>query len=336
MRNLFLLLLLLLLFLPVASALDIPFIGDNSTGIAVLPSINFNNGRVGCSSVSPFDFGKILSCGMYSAFSEAVIAGVGALQWFVNIILSLMLHSLDINALKPNYNAVRTAAMSALSVLIALLGLYWIWGARTMEGRMNAKIWSEQLIALIILESVGFFLIKMAVGLDDYIVTRVSSQLTGEMFNIETSGTSLIVLAAVILWGGISVVTTLITFIVRQMLLGALVVCFPFTLMLYLTPPTNKWGSVALNLTLAVIFLGAVNALALYGGSAAANMVGLFEINEILRPMVMYSILGLVGVLDIYILLMVPGLSRGVGATTIVHNVVSGFAPKLEGNLTAK
>ena len=168
----------------------------------------------------------------------------------------------------------------------------------------------------------------MAVGFGDYLVSGISSQLTSEMFSVETSGASLIVLALVIIWGGISVVTTLLTFIVRQILLGALVVCFPFTLMLYLTPPTKKWGSVALNLTLAVIFLGAVNAIALYGGSAAANMVGLFGINDILRPIIMYSILGLVGVLDIYILLMVPGLSGGVSATTILHNVVSGVAPR--------
>ncbi|VVB74018.1 Uncharacterised protein [uncultured archaeon] len=73
--------------------------------------------------------------------------------------------------------------------------------------------------------------------------------------------------------------------------------------------------------------LGAVNAIALYDGSTAANMVGLFGINTVLRPLVMYSILGLVGVLDIYILLMVPGLSGGVGATNIVHSVASGVVP---------
>jgi hypothetical protein len=196
---------------------------------------------------------------------------------------------------------------------------------------MNAKIWSERLITLIILESVGFFLIKLAVGMNDYLVGEMTSQMTADMFNIDTGGVSLLILIVVIIWGGISVAATLLALIVRQLLLGILVVCFPFTLLLYMTPPARRWGSVAMNMTLAVVFMCAVDALILYGGTSAAGMVGLVG-DAVLRPIVFYLILGLVGVMNVYILLMVPGLSGAVGSTMTVHRVTSGGVESMKQN----
>ena len=57
-------------------------------------------------------------------------------------------------------------------------------------------------------------------------------------------------------------------------------------------------------------------------------------IDVIIKPLITCITFGLVGMLNIYVLLMVPGLYRGMGATTIVHNVASGatsaFIPKQE------
>ena len=316
-------LMLLLLLASVAFAES----SDNSSNVQPIqvipmPTISFGQPGSYCGAVSIMDGARLVICGLAYVVHTVLSYLAGGLSWFLDSILSLMLKSLDVTMLKSNYDAMRNVALSALSVLIALLGLYWIAGARNIEGRITAKVWSERLIALIILESVGFFLLKLALGLNDYIVGSVSTQLTSEMFAFGVGNVSAVVMLVAVIYGYTTVLLTFVTLIVRQILLGALTVCFPFTLILYLTPPTKKWGSVALNLTLAVVFLGALDAILLYGGSAAVNMVGLAVLGSILSPLVFFTMLGLLGAINIYVLLMVPGLSGGVGAMTIV----SGFA----------
>ena len=283
-------LILLLLLASVAFAES----SDNSSDVQPIqviqmPTISFGQPGSYCGAVSIMDGSRLALCTVAYVVHTILSYLAGGLKWFLDSVLSLMLKSLDVTMLKPNYDAMRNVAMSALSVLIALLGLYWIAGARSIEGRINAKIWGERLIALIILESVGFFLLKLALGLNDYIVGGVSTHLTSEMFAFGTGDVSAVVMVIAVIYGYTSVLLTFATLIVRQVLLGALVVCFPFTLILYLTPPTKKWGSVALNLTLAVVFLGALDAILLYGGSAAVNMVGFAVLGSVLSPLVFFT-----------------------------------------------
>ena len=313
------------------------------SGNPVCSTINYGNGTVGinqsdpncqntmayaqlsCSNISIFSEPlRFFSCGLDMGMNTLVGGASNDLTYVVNVIFGIMFQSLDITALQPQYNAMETVAMSALSILVALLGLYWIAGARSIEGRMNAKIWSERLIALIIMEAVGFFLFKLALGLNDYIAGSVTSQLSAQTFGFTSTTLSITTMIVVLVVGWTSVLLTVLTLVVRLILLGVLAVLFPFTILLYMTPPTKRWGSVALNLTLAMIFLGALDSIVLYGGSTAANLLGVFGVDVILKPIVMFVVLGIVGTLNIYILLMVPGLSGGIGSTVVVQGVANG------------
>lgn len=281
----------------------------------IVSFLSMGTGAIGC----------FLDQGLFTAFGFLV----DGFKWLVNVALSLITYSPDISRLKPRYDSMMKVAQSVFSVLIAALGIYWIAGAKDIEGRIKAKAWSERLFTLILLEAVGFFLFKMALGLNNYIAGQAIATIGGDLFSFGNATASASVMLIVALAAGAAAALTVLTLVVRIVLIAILLVFFPFTMLLYMTPATRKWGSVALNLTMAVIFLGALDTIVLYSASAAGDLTNLLGIDVIIKPLIACVTFGLVGTLNIYVILMVPGLSGGVSATKIIHSVATGTTSSL-------
>lgn len=295
-------------------------------------TIEYRNWKCSQSGIFSVDFiGCFLDQGMFTAFGFLV----DGFKWLVNVALSLITYSPDLSGLKPRYDSMMKVAQSVFSILIAALGIYWIAGAKDIEGRIKAKTWSERLFTLILLESVGFFLFKMALGLNNYIAGQAITTIGSDLFSFGNATASASVMIVVAIIAGAAAALTVLTLVVRVVLIAILLVFFPFTMLLYMTPATRRWGDVALNLTMVVIFLGALDTIALYGASAAGDLTNLIGIDIIIKPLLACVAFGLIGTLNIYILLMVPGLSGGIGATTIIHSVASGTIPN-QGDPAAK
>ena len=229
----------------------------------------------------------------------------------------------DLSGLKPRYDSMMKVAQSVFSILIAALGIYWIAGAKDIEGRIKAKTWSERLFTLILLESVGFFLFKMALGLNNYIAGQAIATIGGDLFSFGNATASASVMIIIGVIAGTAAALTVLTLVVRIVLIAILLVFFPFTMLLYMTPATRRWGDVALNLTMVVIFLGALDTIVLYGASAVGDLTNLLGIDVIIKPLLACVAFGLIGTLNIYILLMVPSLSGGISQTVMIGNAAN-------------
>jgi len=112
---------------------------------------------------------KFSECAAYNIIAAILDMISGAINYCINLIMSILTYTPDISGAKESYDKVLKVVQSLYSLLISILGLYWIFGARSYEGRVNAKIWAERVIAIIIIESVGFFLFSTALKLNSYI-----------------------------------------------------------------------------------------------------------------------------------------------------------------------
>jgi len=223
-----------------------------------------------------------------------------AINWLINTIMSILLYTPDISLSKGDYDRILKIVQSLYALSIAGLGLYWIWGAKDVEGRMKAKIWSERLIALVIVEAAGFFLFGMALKLNSYI----SSSVLSNTLPVQDIGSGIGTIAAVIIVYLLlltPLALTAIVLVLRQILVFAMLMMFPFTLMLYLTPPTRQWGAFALNITLVVIFIGAVDTIIIFSASGVSHMAEFFAIDSIIRPIAIIGVFALLGPLDIWL-----------------------------------
>lgn len=264
---------------------------------------------------------NFLGCLADTIMYNTVFTGISdATKWLLNTIISILLYTPDVSAAKADYDSVLRIVQSLYSLLIAGMGLYWVWGARSVEGRMQAKEWSERLISLVLLEAVGFFVFGMALKLNGYITSSVLSEVQDSMSGIlSTAGVVIAVLVVYALMLPVLTITV-ITLVVRQLLIFSVLMIFPFTLMLYMVPATRQWGSLALNVTLTVIFAGAVDAIIVFSMSGASHLADFFAIDVIIRPIAMIGMFALLGPINIWLFMNAP---RMASSTSAVVRVIS-------------
>ena len=245
---------------------------------------------------------------LVSLIMDTVLKTLGdAMNWVTSALFSLLFSTPDINPAKGFYDNVLMVAQSLYSLLIAALGLYWIWGARSVEGRIRAKEWSEKLFALILLEAAGFFIFSLALGLNNNIASAVLQWTNPSGGVPELVATTAVAIIIRIFMLPLLFVT-LLTLILRQILIFVMLVLFPFSLMLYMIPMTKQWGLMAVNMTALVIFMGAIDALIIYGAGAIGTISNILIADAILRTIATYCSFALVGVLNVWLLLSAPNM----------------------------
>lgn len=268
-----------------------PIIGSPNTSMY----IDMDNPN--CQQPQP-DYGQVVI-----AFINGILDLLGnALNWLMGTIFSALFYAPDITPAKGMYDNILKLAQSLYSLLIAALGLYWIWGARGFDGRVKAKAWTEKLFVLMLVQSVGFPLFGLGVGLNNEVVGYVSSLSDPGYFPVEAIAVAALALVVRLFMLPL-LFLTLLTLILRQLMVFVMLVFFPFTLMLYMTPATNKWGSFAISLTAVVIFMGAIDAIILYASAALGNLTGFFITDAIIKAIASYGTFGLIGILNVWMLL---------------------------------
>jgi len=264
---------------------------------------------------------KFSECAAYNVIAAILNMISGAINYCINLIMSILTYTPDISGAKESYDKVLKVVQSLYSLLISILGLYWIFGARSYEGRVNAKIWAERVIAIIIIESVGFFLFSTALKLNSYISSSLLSNVQLSTDIVSLAWTNAAIVIAAFFMAGFILLTALVL-IVRQFLIFIMLCMFPFTLMLFLLPSTRQWGSFLMNITMLVIFIGSVDVIMVYAASNITGMAGFFELDGAIKPLATITIFALIGMIDIWLFLSTVHFTSA--ATTVITTGLSG------------
>jgi len=295
------------------------FASDNSnsttgdSGSKDWNSMNFNEKKAVC------DQSGIFSDKVFACIPVTIIGSVfGAIQSLFNALASLIesLFTMPFNIhciAYDKYLASKDLISGLYSLLIALVGIYWVFGAHDQQGRITAKFWTERLIVIILAQAMGAMLFETALDLNRYITSSfLDASIVKSMLTVTPDGgaggaVSTLMLLLIMIGNAGSFTLTLLTLIARIVLLVIMYILFPFILFLYLLPATKQIGRVALVMTLLVIFLGSLDAFMLFGGDAVIGVLDkLPMLGMVIRPFVIASIFGAIGALNIHLFLAAP------------------------------
>lgn len=242
------------------------------------------------------------------------------IQDAMGFLLNPPLLNLKNQGMADAYEKSRTIVTSLYSLIIAIVGLYWVFGARSSEGRVAAKIWTERLILAILLQAAGRPIFALALDLNQGITGEFTHAAMGvpnadgaydnNLFiqavkitaNIEASKEYIVML----LMGCMSYISALISLVIRYAIIGIAYITFPFILLLYMLPFTRPLGQKALTFAAIAIFLGAFDAMILYAGNTFITALTAEGVDLFIRAAFLFVFMALIGAVNIYILVVIP------------------------------
>ena len=302
------------------------------------------------SSIFSLDIGKIISCALAIPLNILGQSISAFIRMIVYIVISLIGVSPDIcySMLQTEYSRMYRLVASFYSIAIALIGIFWIFGAKDQAGRIQSKMWMERFIIIVIAEAIGPFIFKIFLDLNDaFIITFLDAEFFGQfIFFISSFIGSFIllwlmapalipVLFPVSILLILSILFAIIVLILRGFLVGVFYILFPLTIFLYLIPFTSGIGRKMLVTTLGLIFVGAANALILRLSVAIAFSSMFSGVLALLLPAFYFTLICLlIVIVDLYLIFMLPtSLIPGVGTVAdlgiqiAIPGVGRAFAP---------
>jgi len=268
------------------------------------------------SSIFSLDIGKIISCALAIPLNILGQSISAFIRMIVYIVISLIGVSPDIcySMLQTEYSRMYRLVASFYSIAIALIGIFWIFGAKDQAGRIQSKMWMERFIIIVIAEAIGPFIFKIFLDLNDaFIITFLDAEFFGQFIFFISSFIPVLFPVSILLI--LSILFAIIVLILRGFLVGVFYILFPLTIFLYLIPFTSGIGRKMLVTTLGLIFVGAANALILRLSVAIAFSSMFSGVLALLLPAFYFTLICLlIVIVDLYLIFMLPtSLIPGVG-----------------------
>ena len=302
---------------------------------------NMSNGKPFCSgfvttNCTPTMDSEVAKCSGFGILENGIIGCVPVLlekasfdllkstimfmQDALGFLLNPPLLNLKDQGMADAYEKSRTIVTSLYSLIIAIVGLYWVFGARSSGGRVAAKVWTERLILAILLQAAGRPIFALALDLNQGITDEFThaamgvpdangaysndflSQAAGIITNIEASEEYILMLVV----GCLSYTSALIALVIRYAIIGIAYITFPFILLLYMLPFTRPLGQKALMFAAIAIFLGAFDAMILYAGNTFITALTAQGVDLFIEAIFLFVFMTLIGVVNIYILVVAP------------------------------
>lgn len=264
--------------------------GFNPTNITLCEDNTSNCGG----GSTKFDIVSIITAGLdiilkfildfFSGLFTNVISGI--VKAFTKIFFWFIASfpNLSTPSIACEYNKVYSLVASLYSLAIAVVGLYWVFGATDTSKRIQAKEYTELLFFIIIAETVAPYLFNILVDLSlslttiflnedtigKFLGTIVVGILSGAAIIVMTWGPTTPFLLLILL---IMFILTLLLLFVRNLLIAIMYVLLPFSIFLYFFPLTRRVGANLLRYTVTLIFSPLILGIVLYAAIVVSEAV---------------------------------------------------------------
>jgi len=203
-----------------------------------------------------------------SFFSYAVSGLTSSAQQLVDASFKFMFSSPDPMWFCTPYNGIMALVESLYSIALMGLALYFILRSNDAEGRASAKKWMENMLAMIVLLAFSFQIFSTMLDFNTYLAASAANESMKSLFNSPLNFASSVFALVILGTATAGMMLTLLTLLLRYLLIPFLLFLFPFAIFLYFTPLTQKWGRAFLSIIAAIVFMTTFDALILLGLSS--------------------------------------------------------------------
>ncbi len=213
-----------------------------------------------------------LPSSIVSSFFTYTVSGLTASsQQLVDSAFKFMFSSPNPMWFCNSYNGVMAIVETLYSLVLMGLALYFILRSNDAEGRATAKKWLENMLVMIVLLSFSFQLFQILLDTNTYIANSFANESMKSIFTSPASFASSVFALVVLVPSMAGMVLTLVTLLLRYLLIPFLLFLFPVAIFLYFVPLTQKWGRAFLSIIAAIVFMTTFDALILLALSSLFN-----------------------------------------------------------------
>ncbi|MEM2138116.1 MAG: hypothetical protein QW568_03445 [Candidatus Anstonellaceae archaeon] len=204
-------------------------------------------------------------------FSYTVSGLTSASEQLVDSSFKFMFSSPDPGWFCNSYNDVMAIVETLYSLVLMALALYFILRSNDAEGRANAKKWLENMLIMMVVLAFSFQIFQILIDLNSSLASSFANDSMKSIFESPLSFSSTVFALVVLVPSIAGISLTLITLLLRYLLIPFLLFLFPIAIFLYFIPITQKWGRAFFSIIVAVVFMTAFDALLLLALSSLFN-----------------------------------------------------------------
>ncbi|MCX6771681.1 MAG: hypothetical protein NTX79_06515 [Candidatus Micrarchaeota archaeon] len=211
--------------------------------------------------------GKIVD----SFFSYAVSGLISSSHQLVDSSFKFMFSTPNPMWFCTPYNGVMAIVESLYSLTLMGLALYFILRSNDAEGRASAKKWMENMLVMVVILTFSFQIFRTMLDFSTFLATSAASESMKSIFTSPLSFSTSIFSLVILIPAISGMFLTFLTLLLRYLLIPFLLFLFPFSIFLYFTPLTQRWGKAFLSIIVAIVFMTTFDALILLGLSSLFN-----------------------------------------------------------------
>ncbi|OIO24895.1 hypothetical protein AUJ14_05385 [Candidatus Micrarchaeota archaeon CG1_02_55_22] len=243
------------------------------------------------------------NCIVDSFFSYIVSGLIASVASFIDASFKFLFSAPDPNWFCTPYGAVMAVLETLYSIALMGLALMFIVRSNDAEGRLAAKKWLENMLALIVLLAFSFPLFQMLLDFNTYLATSFAGTVQRSVFTPNGTFTSAIFAFLMLLIIALLLILTFITLLIRYILIPFLLLLFPIAIFLYFIPWTQSWGKTFLRSIALIVFMTTVDALILLGLSSLFNASDPNLADSLVRAFAVLLGFGAIGLINAFLLI---------------------------------
>ncbi|MDO8648053.1 MAG: hypothetical protein Q7R70_06615, partial [Candidatus Diapherotrites archaeon] len=229
---------------------------------------------------------------------NSIFSGIGnLLAGFVQPLFDIAKALLTVNIDPFHFESlwlVIIAVISCFYLLIFLIvGFKFLFGSYDAVQRAEAKEWFKQALLLVIAVNASLLLYSLLLSLSSGIALTLWNSSLESVFSIQN------LTAIDILWLAtlaISAFLTVITLVLRQIVLILGVMLFPIGLFLYFIPPVKAYGSAILQLLGAAAFMNVLDVIILIAVQMFKTEFTTLPLINLLAPSIGFMLIGIANI----------------------------------------
>ncbi len=222
-----------------------------------------------------------------SAFFTFVVGGLSsAFASLRDMTFQFIFSSPDPSWFCGPYNGVLAIVDSLFALVLMGMALFFILRSGDVEGRIQAKKWMENMIVMAIVLALSFQIFVMLNGFNTYLTNSLASQSMSAIFGTPTNPSNIVFAFMMLVVADTLGMITLVTLLLRYILMPVMLLLFPVAIFLYFIPPLQGWGKSFLKIIGVCIFMTTADALVMVGLSAMFNSLDPLIANVLVRSFV--------------------------------------------------
>ena len=226
------------------------------------------------------------------------------------------------------YNGIMAILETLYSLMLMGVALFFMLRSNDAEGRAAAKSWLQNMLIMIVLLSFSFQIFQMLLDFNTSLAASFASASMKSIFQTPTNFASPIFALVILIPSIGGMLITMLTLLMRYLLIPFLLFLFPFAIFLYFTPFTQRWGRAFLAVIAAIVLMTSLDGLILLGLSSLFNSPDPNLLDPLAHAFAVFAGFAVMGIanLAIFVLALLSIVFQNNSVKTAVGLAVAGKA----------